>query len=144
MGRYPSGGSSIIFSKGYVEAALGRLAPFAASWLQGGRGRRNLCHPCADIAFGVLSGDIGAAVHEMPCMHGMWPEYFALHSSRAVPGCASRMAGYPRVECGRPASFHYVQPRSMELLYRFFFEHRDSGRGHGGSRPGVLPVPAPR
>jgi len=126
VGAYPSGGSGIIFSRGFAAAASRHLAPFAVSWL-GGRGQRYLCHPCGDIAFGVLARDIGARVEELPCLHGMWPEYFSLHSSPAVPACASLVgsAQQPRVTCPRPATFHYVQPRSMRLLYHFFTRHRN-------------------
>ena len=46
-------------------AAVGRIAPFAASWIQE-RGAQYLCHPCADIAFGVFSQDLGAEMVEVP------------------------------------------------------------------------------
>jgi hypothetical protein len=45
-------------------AAVDRIAPFAVSWIQG-RGAHYLCHPCADIAFGVFSQDLGADVIEV-------------------------------------------------------------------------------
>lgn len=152
VGHYLSGGSGIVFSQGFLARAAHHLAPFAASWRRE-RGRAMLCHPCADVAFGVLAKDLGARLVEararppapvllcswrfgrspqpttpcgrrargeqVGCMHGMWPEYFALHSAApALRACAPRQstAGWPRVHCARPATFHYVQPRAMRLL----------------------------
>jgi hypothetical protein len=79
-----------------------------------------LCHPCADVAFGFFVRDIGAVTVEVKCMHGMWPEYFGMHSSVFLPACAA-MKDPPRVQCQRPATFHYLQPRAMLLLSRHFF-----------------------
>ena len=84
------------------------------------RGQYMLCHPCADVAFGFFVRDIGAVTVEVKCMHGMWPEYFGMHSSVFLRACAA-MKDPPRVQCQRPATFHYLQPRAMLLLSRHFF-----------------------
>ena len=119
LGAYASGGSGLLFSNGFMQAAWRHLGPFAVSWRQG-RGQHLLCHPCADVAFGFFARDVGAVTVEVECMHGMWPEYFAMHTSRDLPSCAA-VPNRPRIKCARPATFHYVQPRAMRLLSRHFF-----------------------
>jgi len=101
VGNYLSGGSGIVFSRGFMLATYRKLIPFTVSWRRV-RGKHMLCHPCADVAFGFLANDVGAKMVEIPCMHGMWPEYFALHSTRHVPGCLSRArVRYPQISCDR-------------------------------------------
>ena len=72
------------------------------------RGQYMLCHPCADVAFAFFARDVGAVTVEVKCMHGMWPEYFAMHASAFLPACAAAQPR-PRIQCAAPATFHYVQ-----------------------------------
>ena len=126
VGDYISGGSGLLFSNGLLRASWRHIGPFAASWRKG-RGQYMLCHPCADVAFGFFMRDVGAVQVEIKGMHGMWPEYYALHTSALLPACAA-VKDRPRIRSPLPATFHYVQPRAMGLLARHFFGTLDESR----------------